>query len=788
MTEHISKNIRLLYNIIAVLIIAFAVCIVFRGFFSGEIIAHSDGGNNDLTYFNIPTMYHYAEALKQGTILQWNPYIYGGFPIFAEGQGSFLYPVNVLIHSIFDFLTALNLFFILHSVIMGAGVYFFTKKLTGSGWASLAAGIAAALCGSMIIGHNRHLNIYAASSMLPWLLLTAEIFIQNRRIYSSLFFGSLMGILLLIGHPQYAFICAFTAVLYFFLRLVFPKTPLAEKKVRPNRKQVLLFIIISIAAAAIIGIAQAGATFEIYSFTERSKDLGEDFTSMGSLPFEGIFTFIYPYWAGNIGNNTFTLEKPYYFWEFFHYSGVSILLLAIYGSIWGWKKSGAVKSLVIIAVVSYLLALGGNFFLIKIFSILPVVSSFRFPARWLLGTEIALTALSGYGLLALGSIILNLNKEKRKKAGFLFSPPLSVNMRLLISLAAALIVFLDIYLTVGKKVTTADSDIFLAKPGSADAIKRDSTFGRFAHYMDTEYHATIFQQYNGWEHDNKVYKEVTTLLPLNLASIWNIPVINGYMGLVPDYIYEIWGNPNNPGIFRMTYDRTSSDIQLSDKTHHLLKLWGVKYASSPMFLDPPYYMIWDSAYAKVFKIDDVFPRAWTADRVHTYPEADAADFARLLFNPEIDYTRSVTASEKITLPAGASPGRVKVLEEDYHYIKLKAETAGLAVLSDTWFPRWKAYVNGKKAKVYKVNGMMRGVISPAPGSVIEMKYSSGGLPFFMAAAYLVMAGSVVFFFWERKKKETFFDKEAMLTTKSTKKVNASSKNKSKKANRKKIKK
>lgn len=757
MANFSNRNTKILFDLCAVMVIIIAVIIVFRGFLLGEIIAHNDMGNNDLTNFNIPTMYHYALALKQGIMLQWNPYIYGGFPVFAEGQGSFLYPVNIVLYYLFDFLTAVNLFFIFHSVLMGAGAYFLTKKLTGAGWLALSAGIAAALCGSLIIGHNRHLNIYATTSLLPWLILVAENFIQNRKIYNSLLFGSLLGLMLLIGHPQYSFICGFLGVFYLVLRLFFNKTPNDNSSIKLNYKQVILFFGISGLVAILVGISQLLATMEIYAFTERSKDLSEEFTSLGSLPFEGIFTFLYPYFWGNVGNDSYTLEKSFYFWEFFHYSGLIVLILAIWGAVWGWSKSGAVKSLVILAVVAYMLSLGANFFLIKIFSIFPIIGSFRFPSRWLLGTELSLIILSGFGLLALGNLVSAKFKGDGKKKVTAFIPDLDISKQLLIGLGACIVIFLDIFIIVGNKVTTADKDIFFAKPGSSEYINADSSFSRMIHFLDTEYHATVFKKNKGWEGGNEIYREITALLPLNLASIWNIPVVNGYMGLVPDYIYEIWGNPNNPGIFRMTYQTTSSSIDLTERSYHLLRMWGVRYATSPMSLKPPFRLVWDTAFSKLYELGDVYPRAWVVDDVLAYPNADAKEFARLLFNPEIDFRSSAIADEEIKLPANSSVGRAKVVAESYHKVIIKSESAGLLVFSDTWFPRWKAYINGKETKVYKVNGMMRGVISTEPGATIEMKYSSGGLTFFIAMSYLIMALSVAFFFWERRRSNVFLD-------------------------------
>jgi uncharacterized membrane protein YfhO len=51
-----------------------------------------------------------------------------------------------------------------------------------------------------------------------------------------------------------------------------------------------------------------------------------------------------------------------------------------------------------------------------------------------------------------------------------------------------------------------------------------------------------------------------------------------------------------------------------------------------------------------------------------------------------------------------------------------ASTPGLLVFSENYYPGWKATVNGKPAKIVEVDGGLRGVVVPAGGSRISMRY------------------------------------------------------------------
>ncbi|AOZ93304.1 YfhO family protein [Paenibacillus crassostreae] len=54
--------------------------------------------------------------------------------------------------------------------------------------------------------------------------------------------------------------------------------------------------------------------------------------------------------------------------------------------------------------------------------------------------------------------------------------------------------------------------------------------------------------------------------------------------------------------------------------------------------------------------------------------------------------------------------------------KVSSEGQAFVVFSESFFPGWNAYVDGKKTKVYKVNGLTQGIIVPAGEYNVEFRY------------------------------------------------------------------
>jgi hypothetical protein len=99
--------------------------------------------------------------------------------------------------------------------------------------------------------------------------------------------------------------------------------------------------------------------------------------------------------------------------------------------------------------------------------------------------------------------------------------------------------------------------------------------------------------------------------------------------------------------------------------------------------------------------------------------------------------------------SGLHPGRVKQhlrrLDYGQNSLRIEIESAlpGMLVLTDTYYPGWRATVNGEKARIYKVNGAFRGVLVPAGSSEVRMDYRPMSVPVGITISLVTLAGMII---------------------------------------------
>ena len=87
----------------------------------------------------------------------------------------------------------------------------------------------------------------------------------------------------------------------------------------------------------------------------------------------------------------------------------------------------------------------------------------------------------------------------------------------------------------------------------------------------------------------------------------------------------------------------------------------------------------------------------------------------------------------------SATGRVEIrtLEDERVVLDVDADGPGFVVLSDSWYPGWRAWVDGSDAPIYRVDGLFRAVEVPAGASRVEFAYR----PQSFAGGLLVGAGA-----------------------------------------------
>jgi len=136
--------------------------------------------------------------------------------------------------------------------------------------------------------------------------------------------------------------------------------------------------------------------------------------------------------------------------------------------------------------------------------------------------------------------------------------------------------------------------------------------------------------------------------------------------------------------------------------------------------------IYEDAGWKVYANPAACARAWL---VHdTLIERDSRKVFALLDSSQFDFRRRAIVDAPLSLPA-APPGvngeraRAHRLGNNRLRLEVEARSRALLVLSEPFYPGWRARVNGEATPIRKVDGALRGIEVPAGASSVELHYA-----------------------------------------------------------------
>jgi hypothetical protein len=178
---------------------------------------------------------------------------------------------------------------------------------------------------------------------------------------------------------------------------------------------------------------------------------------------------------------------------------------------------------------------------------------------------------------------------------------------------------------------------------------------------------------------------------------------------------------------------------------------------------------------RVYENTNAYPRAWVVHDVHVVPgEDDAFAFLQSRARRE-DGAFIVNAfdprREAVVEHGGATDEALRTLQEgptacdtrardratierySGRSVTLQVDAAcpGLLVLPDTYFPGWKATVNGDEQTIYPTDGAFRGVAVPEGSSRVEFRYEPRAFPIGIVLAVTGLAGFAVAWLVSRRR-------------------------------------
>jgi hypothetical protein len=137
-------------------------------------------------------------------------------------------------------------------------------------------------------------------------------------------------------------------------------------------------------------------------------------------------------------------------------------------------------------------------------------------------------------------------------------------------------------------------------------------------------------------------------------------------------------------------------------------------------------VVYEDDTVKILENREALPRAWI---VHSARQTEPEEALFQLAFDGVDPRKTALLEEAppdLAEPDNASDDRASVTGYEAGRVGLETSTGagGLLVLSEVYYPAWKAYVDGERVPLYRADHLLRAVPVPAGEHTVELRYES----------------------------------------------------------------
>ncbi|MGD9853717.1 MAG: hypothetical protein AB7U20_02080, partial [Planctomycetaceae bacterium] len=237
----------------------------------------------DLYSYFFPQKTVYAAQLSEGALPLWNRLVGFGYPLLAESQAGVLYPPNPLLYRWFNINTAYNVTQIAHYVLAFVFTWLFMRRLGLFVWGATLGAVVFVygwfpprICLEWaIIG-----GVY-----LPLGLWCTESYLQAGRRVWLLGLAAALGVHLLAGHFNLAFITQLTVLGYATLRVVMSRESLHPALRNGRAGTTILYpVTLAVACSFALSAGQLFPTWELKQLSQREEVGSHHDPGYGHIP------------------------------------------------------------------------------------------------------------------------------------------------------------------------------------------------------------------------------------------------------------------------------------------------------------------------------------------------------------------------------------------------------------------------------------------------------------------------------------------------------------------------
>ncbi len=779
----------------ALLTLLFLSLLFFYDLFAGRYLLTE----RDLSAYFIPPRFFWVESIQQGDFPLWNPYQFCGHPFFANPQYGILYPVNVLFF-LLPFDIAFNGIIILHFFLGGLFTYLFLRDLKIDPAGSLIAGLVFMLSGYLLSVHSL-LPTLLTVVWTPLILLFFRRSLVTPGLRNDIITAACMTISFFGGGLENVY---GNVMILFLMAVFYDGTPITVLH-RIQRALIVIAMFMGLSAIQMVPF------LELFYYSRRGGGLSFiEATTWSFAPRDFILFFLHDAFG-------YFLDKGKYWsnqcWIKTLYSGGLPFILS---ALFFFRGTGR-RFYAALIIFSLFLSLGQyNPLYYYFFTYIPLFSGLRYPVKFLYIFILVLSITAGLGFqylkersqrvekkavttiliffsLISGLILLLLVQGHAAVAGFLkqggFDFPLvnyiPVNLyhaKRFFFYCTLFFLMLGLgYHTQWKRWAQAALLIVLAADllGNMGFYNREKTADYFQKTVTADTMTADKGMFRTFTTGKTLNEDTTVLIPyapsvLDLSKEKHLPPYNMLYRL-----HDVWGldvvrlkRPDD--LYKLFIGSPSVSAT------NLIDLYGIKYVVSitPLENDPRFELVYARIEGikaprdelirkntiKLYRNRNPFPRAWLAKNFTVLNKKEILSvLAAKAFYPD----RNVILEEhpqwdSKSVPAGSAGGPVQgtaaIVSETNNQLRLRvtAPENTLLVLSDTYYPGWKAYVypvknnlpdkaGGKQKKILQADYNFRALALEAGEYEVRFCYDPISFKIGAVISLFTVMGSILWF-------------------------------------------
>jgi hypothetical protein len=357
----------------------------------------------DITRYYYPTKQVLREVVQGGEFPFWNRHFAGGQPIAANPEHEVFYPFTWLI-LLPDYDQGFRAHILVHVYIGLFGMYALLRSMRTRAFTASFGALAFA-CGGIYMSYINLLPILFCIAWLPFTCLYTRKFllVPNFRNFglASLFLGMQM----LVAEPTSIAQTGFLLGMYALYRGWYAArdAELPWTAALPEMLTRVIFVGLISVCGFLVGAAQMLSALDHVGDSARSRPFEFSLVSTWSMPWAKFAEAIYPNFLGHLA-----LDRITFYWAGGLYPGMSSpfifniysgLLVTALGVAALFVRPRGGRLVLILAVFSFLIALGGNTPLLELLYKAGIAEAIRYPEKFVL--------IAGFAIVLLASKLLD---------------------------------------------------------------------------------------------------------------------------------------------------------------------------------------------------------------------------------------------------------------------------------------------------------------------------------------------------------------------------------------------